>query len=224
MKPIIAIMPNSDYMISDSSFDDIYHYRNNFVKKVVENGGIPYFIPLCNDEIVYDLLDMCDGLLLPGGENILPASLEVVDYFYKNKKPILGICLGMQTLACYSVGVDKKNEEDVIEKIGNDSHRVTVKRNNEGIIVHKNLIEKNSKLFNILNKEEIDVNSIHRYKVKKVGNEFIVNMFSFDGIIEGIECKDKNHFVLGVQFHPELLEQYNVIFERFIYECVNKDI
>ena len=94
-------------------------------------------------------------------------------------------------------------------------------RGNSGVIL--------SQLFRgftkaIRDKEEIDVNSIHRYKVKKVGNEFIVNMFSFDGIIEGIECKDKNHFVLGVQFHPELLEQYNVIFERFIYECVNKDI
>lgn len=220
MKPIIGILPNSEYMMSEDSFKDTYRYGNNFVKKIIENGGIPYFIPLFNNEVIYDVLDNCDGLLLPGGNKILQANLDIVDYFYKKKKPMLGICLGMQTLASYSVSVSKEVEDKVVVLIENGiNHWYEVTRDSECLMVHKDYIEDNTILFDILKQKEIMVNSIHRYMAKGVGKDFVVSAVSEDGIIEGIEGKDKSHFVVGIQFHPEVLPQYNEIFKRFIDEC-----
>ncbi len=220
MKPIIGILPNSEYMRTDDSFKDIYRYGNNFVKKIIENGGIPFFIPLYNNEVIYEVLDSCDGLLLPGGNRILQANLDIVDYFYKKRKPMLGICLGMQTLASYSVSVSKEIEDKVVVLIENGvNHWHEVTRETEMNTVHKDYVEENTILFDILKKKEIMVNSIHKYMAKGVGKDFVVSALSEDGIIEGIELKDKSHFVVGVQFHPEVLPQYNEIFKRFVEEC-----
>lgn len=221
-KPIIGIMPTSNYMESEDSFFDTYRYANNYVKKIVENGGIPYFIPLCDNKVIdYSLIEICDGLLLPGGSKVQAYSLEIIDYFYKKDKPILGICLGVQTLGLYSVtGVGLEKEDDIIVKIDdkNSHFPVNLVRDNEEILIHKNIIKKDSKLYEIFCQDEIMVNSLHKYKINKVGPNFEVTMKSIDDIIEGIEAKDKK-FVVGVQFHPEVLPQYNLIFERFINEC-----
>ena len=220
MKPIIGILPNSEYMRTDDSFKDIYRYGNNFVKKIIENGGIPFFIPLYNNEVIYEVLDSCDGLLLPGGNRILQANLDIVDYFYKKRKPMLGICLGMQTLASYSVSVSKEVEDKVVVLIENGvNHWHEVTRETEMNTVHKDYVEENTILFDILKKKEIMVNSIHKCMAKGVGKDFVVSALSEDGIIEGIELKDKSYFVVGVQFHPEVLPQYNEIFKRFVEEC-----
>lgn len=221
-KPIIGILPFSCYMGTNDSFADKYCYGNNYVKKIVENDGIPYFIPLCDDKIInYELLDMCDGLLLQGGNKIKKFSLEVIDYFYKKDKPILGICLGIQTLGLYSIyGIDLSYEDEIIVKLDeeNSHYPKQVFRDNEEILAHNNFIKCDTKLFEIFKQDIINVNSLHRYALKKVGKDFIVSMRAEDGIIEGIESKDKR-FIVGVQFHPEILSQYNCLFKKFIEEC-----
>ena len=81
---------------------------------------------------------------------------------------------------------------------------------------HTLKILKDTLLYNILKEEEIMVNSRHRYHIANPGiNE--VNALSEDGIIEGIENRDKL-FHLGVQWHPENLndENTNKIFDEFI--------
>ena len=68
------------------------------------------------------------------------------------------------------------------------------------------------------------VNSVHRNTVTHVGNLFRVSITSLDGIIEGIESILDDSFLIGVQFHPEILPQFNVLFATFISECQkNKD-
>ena len=106
-KPVIGILATSNYMLTNDTFQDTYRYGNNYIKKIVENGGIPFLIPYVDEKIILEILAMCDGLLLPGGDRVRPVAFEVIDYFYKNKKPIFGICLGMQTLAMYSVNQEK---------------------------------------------------------------------------------------------------------------------
>ena len=222
-KPIIGIIATSNYKYNNDSFYDTYRYGNNYIRKIVENNAIPYLIPLLNDEVIEDTLNMCDGLLIPGGFKILPSTFKIIDHFYKNNKPILGICLGMQTLAMYSVNLYEKKR--IIKKIdtGVDHWPYELNRDEEDLKAHKNLIYKNTLIYDIIGADEISVNSVHHYTITEVGPDFIVSSVSEDNLIEGIEYKGKDKFIIGVQFHPEVLPEYNCIFSRFIKECKKED-
>ncbi len=220
-KPVIGILATSNYMLTNDTFQDTYRYGNNYVKRIVECGGIPFFIPLVNEEIIPDTLDICDGLLLPGGDRVRPVNFKIIDYFYEKGKPILGVCLGMQTIAMYSVNIENDNIKKIIKQIDNgvDHWPVELTRDNNDSVVHKDYVLKDTKFFEILKQEEIIVNSVHKNTITEVGSEFRVSIKSEDGLIEGIEHKDSNKFIIGVQFHPEILPQFKCIFDKFILEC-----
>mgnify|MGYP003292899221 CR=1 FL=1 len=59
------------------------------------------------------------------------------------------------------------------------------------------------------------VNSVHKYTINEVGSSFDVSIVSEDGLIEGIEYNKDDKYLIGVQFHPEVLEQYDNIFKEF---------
>lgn len=88
--------------------------------------------------------------------------------------------------------------------------------------MYKVRILKNTLLSNIVKKDEINVNSKHNYHVSKV-NRFKVSAYSEDGLIEAIELPGKN-FVMGVQWHPEKMVDYdedaNKLFDHFVLECI----
>ena len=216
MKKIIGIVPTSNYMLTDDSFADHYRYGNNYVKKIIENDAIPYFIPLCNDEVLFDCLRNIDGIIFPGGERVTKYSLQIMDYCYKHFIPVLGICLGMQTLGMFSVNLD--NNKKIIEKVGNH-WPLKINRNNEHMVVHKDYIDKDSLMHKIFKNDEIMVNSLHHNCIKEVGSKFRVSIKSEDGVIEGIEYIDNDRLMIGVQFHPELLPQFNDLFKYFISNC-----
>lgn len=215
MKKVIGIFPNSNYYVTDDCFLDSYYYNDNYIKKIIECGAIPYLIPLCDNKVVIDSLKECDGLLIQGGKRIIDSLFETIDYFYKNDKPILGICLGMQALGMYSVNMEKK------ERILTDVQGhwpVVVNRFNANQLVHFIDIDEKSYLYKIIGKKKIEVNSVHKKTIKKVGSSFMVSARDSMGIIEGIEAKDKK-FVIGVQFHPEVLDIYDNLFKEFINGC-----
>lgn len=170
-------------------------------------------IPLLTEremDIYKEMLDMCDGLLLPGGTRIYPYHKFITHYALEKNMPILGTCLGMQVLAC----VD--NTDYCIEKNINEDHKKL------GIkYAHKVNIVKDTMLSKIIGKETIDVNSAHSLHITHVNN-FVINAYSEDGLIEGIELPEKD-FVIGVQWHPEKMidfdEYGNKIIDTFISEC-----
>ena len=157
-----------------------------------------------------EMIDMCDGLLLPGGTRICSYHKFITHYALEKNMPILGTCLGMQVLACID------NVDRCIEKNINDDHKKL------GIkYAHKVDIVDNTLLSKIVGEKTIDVNSAHSLHITHV-NKFIVNAYSEDGLIEGIELPGKD-FVLGVQWHPEKMFEYdkygNKIIDTFIGEC-----
>ena len=208
-KPVIGIIPTSNYLQTDDSFKDTYRFGNNYIKRIVDNGGIPYLIPYVDDKIIEESLDICDGLILPGGNRVVSTNFDVIDYFYKNNKPILGICLGMQTIAMYSVNIENDELKRIIKKIdnGTDHWPVELFRDNVNTLAHKVIIDKNSKLYDIFKLEEMEVNSVHKMTVTEVGSKFKVSIKSSDGLIEGIEYDGDDKYIIGVQFHPEVLDQ-----------------
>lgn len=163
-------------------------------------------------EIYREMIDICDGIIIPGGYRIYNFYEYVVKIAIEKNIPVLGTCLGMQVLAKVDNGFNclEKNETNI------NHVQKGVK------YVHKVKILNDTLLKDIINKDEIEVNSKHNYHVSKVNN-FKVSAYSEDGLIEAIELPGKD-FVVGVQWHPEKMIDYdddaNKLFDWFIFQCL----
>ena len=225
---VIGIIGIPSY--DDEHFLTISMYAN-YKKILVSKNCIPFMIsplqnidyqdkelseipPLTEEEkdMYEEMLDMCDGIILPGGYRMYNFYEFIARRALQKDIPVLGTCLGLQVLA----KIDNGDNLLVLDETGNHKKR-------DEKYAHSVNIVKNTLLSEILNKDRIEVNSVHRYCVSHV-NKFNVSAYSDDGVIEAIELPGKR-FVLGVQWHPEKMVEYdtyaNKIIDRFIDECKN---
>lgn len=214
----------------DEENNPVITLYNDYKNTIIKKGCIPFMIcPILNidyfhtklsdipelteeDKIIYrQMIDICDGIIIPGGYRMYNYFKYIVEYSLERDIPTLGICMGMQLLA--TIDNDGKcltlNETDI------EHHRPNTK------YVHKVELEDNTLLYDIIRKKEITVNSNHRYHVIKTNN-FKISACSEDGLIEGIELPSKK-FVIGVQWHPEKMIDYDInanrLFDAFIDNC-----
>ena len=222
MRPIIGIIARPSILTSER---ETYYINKEVNDAIVKNGGIAIVIlPPISEKLVgktventsaltneqFDeikrMIDMCDGIVCPGGNDFYDYDLKVVEYCYKINKPLLGICLGMQTMGCLFNG----NMED----FQNLNHK------SEKKYVHEVKLNKDSKLCSIMQKEVIRVNSRHKSYILNT-NLDVVGV-SEDNFIEAIEDKTKKFFI-GVQWHPESMIAYDItennLFSHFIDSC-----
>lgn len=175
------------------------HNKCNYI------GILNYDNSLINTEI----LDLCDGIIIQGGKDIYPYHFQILEYCIKNNIPLLGICMGHQIIGLYSI--NSNNDNDLIQI---DNHQIK----NGNHIIH---IEKNSIMYKIFG-PTLKVNSRHSFAVKKVNLPFKVTSISEDNIIESIEYIDNNNFILGVQFHPEDLDNTENLYNYFLKEVLKR--
>ena len=159
-------------------------------------------------------LDMVDGVIIPGGHKITPYDVYLLNRCIERDIPTLGICLGMQLMSCYG---------EYFKVYPNETTTIHYQESDEGFS-HRVKIEKDSLLYKILEKEEIQVNSFHRYHVE-IQNGYCVNAISEDGYIEGIELPEKK-FHVGIQWHPEISYEFDSdskkIIDSFLDVCEKK--
>lgn len=150
--------------------------------------------PIVELERLKEVLEFCDGIIFPGDRFIYPIDLLLASYLYKTQKPTLGICCGMQIMAEAFGGIEQKMS--------------TLNHRKDEVYVHSITIHPCSKLFQILKKETIFVNSRHQYEIKNTN--LFVSATSSDGTIEAIEAPNLPFFI-GVQWHPESIGDENSI-------------
>lgn len=232
MKPMIGVIGRPD-MASDD--DKVICIWEGTRRAIVKKGGIPFLI-LPTQDVEYEslrpkdtpklteeeknelkrLVDMCDGLLLPGGYKWYEFDEFIYNYALEKNMPILGICAGMQMMC--KIDQNKNNIcKDAI--VGNDTAIDHHQRDKE--YVHNVSIIDHTILSKIIGEKEIKVNSKHNYHVSSTAN-LKVSAYSEDGLIEAVEYDDKD-FVIGVQWHPETMLDYdenaNKILDEFINKC-----
>ena len=71
--------------------------------------------------------------------------------------------------------------------------------------IHEIEIEETSKLFEILETNNLEVNSIHHQCVDRLGDDLLISARSSDGVVEAIETTSSWEAV-GVQWHPEWIQ------------------
>ena len=196
-KPIIGIISRDYYSSTNKKINIIY---NDIITSVINSNGIPIGIP--SNESINDYLNICNGFILQGGDDINNNNLEIINILKESNIPTLGICLGMQEMFYDNNLIDINNHQI------NSLHEIN--------------IIKNTLLYKILKKDKILVNSRHKSSIDK--SNYIVSSISKDNIIESLELP--NHkFFLGLQWHPENLYHIDPnskkIFDYFIKICQN---
>ena len=192
MKIIIGIVSRKE--------NDKYYVKEEIINMILKYNSIPIIINSNDKEVI----KFCDGIVFPGGDEIEEDDINLIKYLYDKDIPCFGICLGMQEMG-YAFNGN-------FNKISNYSHLKKDK------YVHEVKINKKSKLYEILDKEIIKVNSRHKdYLIDT--NLFITGV---SDVIESIEDTNKRFFI-GVQWHPESMLDYdlnsNLLVEAFIEEC-----
>jgi putative glutamine amidotransferase len=182
-------------------------------------GGEPVRISL--DQLsgaITRTLATCDAVLLPGSKaDVDPATYGaarhprtanadakrdaidkvLVEHAYDNRKPLLGICYGLQSLNVHRSGTLVQHIESPID---HEAGRAVA-------LAHEVEIEPGSRLAEIVGVTKpvhVPVNSSHHQSADAIGEGLRAVAYSpTDGIVEAIEGTSSDHFVLAVQWHPE---------------------
>ena len=233
-KPVIGITGNYE--------DLTCKLGKGYYQKVVEAGGVPVIVPPVTDpHVIINTLDRIDALILSGGGDYNPlwageepspllhginaerdqAELMITRLAYNRQIPMLGICRGIQTLAMALGGkvfqdisdrATKKHSQDADRS--EPTHTVTIEK--DSILYRIYSEAQQCSMFN--HQSSIFVNSFHHQAVSDTGAKFRVTARSADGIIEAMESTEYKP-VMGVQWHPECLENGNPLFQWLVEEA-----
>jgi len=225
----------------------IYGQFHTYTDAIVRAGGAPFILPLIDNEKALRLLyEQCNGLLLSGGhdldivaeeENPPGARLQVkvstsprrdkqelqlLKWAIADNKPVLGICRGMQLINVGLGGSLYRHIPDDLPTAAN--HTLSQDEKDFRHVAHRLKLKPKSQLAEILGTTDIDANALHHQAIKELGDGLVVTAHAEDGIIEAIELPGKN-FVIGVQSHPEALEEnvepeWQNLFKAFVAAAV----
>jgi len=189
------------------------------------------------------LLEIADGLLLPGSPNnvhpshfdeeILDLSLPLdpkrdaltlplIRAAFERGLPVLGICRGHQEL---NVALGGSLHQAVHHIPGNDNHQPFAEADPDVKYgpAHEVRLTPGGQLEQLLGESRITVNSIHGQAVNRLAPGFRIEALAPDGVIEAITLPGAPGFNLGLQWHPEWRAAENpvslAIFEAFATAC-----
>jgi len=211
----------------------------NLVEVIAKLGAVPVVLPDVPGACGEDYVNLFDGLIIPGGPDVDPTffgeeplwkvgganykrdvfEMELFRAFYKAGKPIFGICRGCQLINITMGG-------DVYQDLPSQDPQCTIRHSQaaDGAYpTHHVKLLPGSALYDVLG-ETAYVNSRHHQAIRKVGQGLSVTAKAPDGVVEGIETKDRQ--VVAVQWHPENMwqehEEMYRLFESFVQRVEKK--
>jgi len=221
MKPRIGITTQPKSVENASGSLDSHIIGHTYTDSVLRAGGIPLaLIPIPHHDIDH-LLDGVDGLVMSGGGDVEPRrygqephgktrrtnsdrdefEVALIRAAQERKMPVLAICRGVQVV---NVAFGGNLIQDIPSMIGSKDHDVIGHAVYDG---HQMVtIAADSKIAKATGETEMLVNSIHHQAIDRLAEGFRAVAWASDGVIEGIEHADVDWELLGVQWHPEFLE------------------
>lgn len=234
-KPLIALTPYYNIEREEP------YMRPAYLKAIEAVGGIPVILPLNSaKEDLTKLADTFDGFIFTGGPDVHPfyfneethvncgnvspqrdsMELSLLPLVMAAKKPVLGICRGVQLL---NIGLGGDIYQDVPSQF---VQAFPIAHNQPfayEIPSHTVNVVPGTLLSHIAGSNSIlKVNSMHHQAVRNLAPGLIAAAYAPGQLIEAIE-KPNYPFFLGVQWHPEYLwaedSTARGLFARFVEAC-----
>lgn len=245
--PLVLVSSGSDPR--GNEFGDMsVNLSERYLNALLGTGALPVILPPIEDRSrLAELVSRADGVLLTGGDDVLPGiymddvppalmkkvapcpdggrrdlrELLLIQEVFRQRKPLLCICRGHQVL---NVALGGTLVLDIPSQIqGAIDHRRMDKRCE---VVHEVTLTPGSLLAKIAGKQKVGVNSTHHQAVATVAPCLEVTGVTSDGVVETLELKPGDSwlpFLLSVQFHPERLvdryPEHRAIFQAFTRAC-----
>lgn len=225
-RPIIGITAGEAVNMYYPDSPKVYGQMYVYIEAIERAGGVPLVLPIVKSEAVLkDMYDLCDGILLAGGNDVNPAcynepasehtrhihkerdvqEIALWELAKKDDKPVLAVCRGLHIVNTAQGG---KLYQDIHAELPEANvHRIPEGSPDdyEHQVVHQVKFKPGSKLAQIMGEGPLGANSYHHQAIKQLGKDVEAVSWSEDEVIEGIEVKGQR-FAVGVQSHPESLE------------------
>lgn len=232
MKPLILFSGTTGAAPSGAP---LWALNQDYAESIRRAGGLP--ILAVNEGCAEEYADLADGLLLSGGKDVVTGlygqeplydsvitdpqrdNLEwkLINEFIKRKKPIFGICRGIQVLNVYLGGT---LYQDILGQLGDEHpngscHPVTIKKDS---------------ILGTLYGECLETNSYHHQAIDRLAEGLTATAWtSINGhtVVEAVEHESLP--IWAVQWHPERMTgpvtnpkncaDSLPIFEYFVRQC-----
>ena len=194
-------------------------------------GLVPLVVPPIPGALASTVLDGVAGLVLTGGEDVMPGrygaaahptvqshedrdecEIALVLAARERALPTFAICRGAQVV---NVALGGTLVQDIpSEWRGAISHDPGGSRSAR---VHDVQAEPDTRLATLLDTERLTTNSFHHQSVDRLGDTLRVSARAPDGIVEAIESADPDWWMVGVQWHPEELTETAEDWDRRLF-------
>jgi putative glutamine amidotransferase len=202
---------------------------SDYVRSLALAGGLP--VELTRDADPREMVEHLDGLVLSGGADVEPArygeqpaeqlgpleedrdewEFALYEAARARDLPVLAICRGFQLVNVAHAGTLNQHV-DLDQGAGHPRWDV------DGRTIAHDVACVPATIVAGLVGEHAKVNSLHHQTLDRVGVGLIPSAYASDGVVESFETSDGE--VLGVQWHPELLEAPDPTFRWLVERCV----
>ena len=236
-KPIITILCS----VSDNETASEYRLPHSYVDAISKCGGIPILLPYTLDrEMIGSYVDIADGFLFTGGNDVDPAlyneavspscgeierarddfEIAIANAAFSTKKPIMGICRGIQLL---NVALGGTLYQDIDSECdGCIQHRQSEPNDSPS---HEVTIIEGTPLYTLIGEKKMTANSFHHQALKKLGYGLRAMAYASDKTVEAVYSTEYP-YLYAYQWHPERLfrssDGNRKLFSDFISACKNK--
>lgn len=198
-------------------------YLRSYRRAVEMAGGEPVLLTSQAGQDPH-VLEEVDGLLLPGGADLDPATyggrehptvykapaqldeleLQAARCAKHGDIPTLAICRGVQVM---NVALGGTLWEDIPDQYGADNglklrHQQTPDHGRQEP-THPVDLQPGSRLQQLFGASTVHTNSMHHQGLRRIAYDLVPAGKTRDGIVEAVEARDNHPYFVGVQWHPE---------------------